>query len=79
MLKSLSKALDGCKDPLFLNFIRGCLEWDADKRLTPSEALKHPWLRRRLPRPPSSSSGCGGVSGLCSSRNESPVTGKLDL
>ncbi|KMZ07418.1 putative dual specificity tyrosine-phosphorylation-regulated kinase 3 homolog isoform X1 [Drosophila simulans] len=74
--KSLSKALDGCKDPLFLNFIRGCLEWDADKRLTPSEALKHPWLRRRLPRPPSSSSGCGGVSGLCPSRNESPVTGQ---
>ncbi|EDV45198.1 putative dual specificity tyrosine-phosphorylation-regulated kinase 3 homolog isoform X1 [Drosophila erecta] len=74
--KSLSKALDGCKDPLFLNFIRGCLEWDADKRLTPSEALKHPWLRRRLPRPPSSSSGCGGVSGLSVSRNESPVTGQ---
>ncbi|XP_044251294.1 putative dual specificity tyrosine-phosphorylation-regulated kinase 3 homolog [Drosophila takahashii] len=72
--KSLSKALDGCKDPLFLNFIRGCLEWDADKRLTPSEALKHPWLRRRLPRPPSSSSGCGGVSGV--SGNQSPVTGQ---
>ncbi|XP_055922589.1 dual specificity tyrosine-phosphorylation-regulated kinase mbk-2 isoform X3 [Eupeodes corollae] len=50
--KSLSKALDGCKDPLFLNFIRGCLEWDPEKRLTPAEALKHPWLRRRLPRPP---------------------------
>ncbi|XP_036335078.1 putative dual specificity tyrosine-phosphorylation-regulated kinase 3 homolog isoform X1 [Rhagoletis pomonella] len=50
--KSLSKALDGCKDALFLNFIRGCLEWDAEKRLTPAEALKHPWLRRRLPRPP---------------------------
>ncbi|XP_052858179.1 putative dual specificity tyrosine-phosphorylation-regulated kinase 3 homolog isoform X2 [Drosophila gunungcola] len=72
--KSLSKALDGCKDPLFLNFIRGCLEWDADKRLTPSEALKHPWLRRRLPRPPSSSSGAGGVIGV--SGNQSPVIGQ---
>ncbi|KAL9873548.1 dual specificity tyrosine-phosphorylation-regulated kinase 2 isoform X1 [Glossina fuscipes] len=50
--KSLSKAIDGCKDALFLNFIRGCLEWDPEKRLTPSEALKHPWLRRRLPKPP---------------------------
>ncbi|KAH8376022.1 hypothetical protein KR093_005183, partial [Drosophila rubida] len=88
--KSLSKALDGCKDPLFLNFIRGCLEWDTDKRLTPSEALKHPWLRRRLPRPPSSTSGggTGGVSGSSSigggrstgggsiSGEQSPVTGK---
>ncbi|XP_041632592.2 putative dual specificity tyrosine-phosphorylation-regulated kinase 3 homolog isoform X2 [Drosophila kikkawai] len=68
--KSLSKALDGCKDPLFLNFIRGCLEWDAEKRLTPSEALKHPWLRRRLPRPPSTTSGGCNTSG-----NQSPVTG----
>ncbi|KAH8256483.1 hypothetical protein KR032_010907 [Drosophila birchii] len=66
--KSLSKALDGCKDPLFLNFIRGCLEWDAEKRLTPSEALKHPWLRRRLPRPPSTTSGGCNTSG-----NQSPV------
>ncbi|KAH8414967.1 hypothetical protein KR009_005092 [Drosophila setifemur] len=75
--KSLSKALDGCKDPLFLNFIRGCLEWDADKRLTPSDALKHPWLRRRLPRPPSTTSGCVGVSGVNGSGDQSPVTGQL--
>ncbi|XP_064537626.1 putative dual specificity tyrosine-phosphorylation-regulated kinase 3 homolog [Drosophila montana] len=84
--KSLSKALDGCKDPLFLNFIRGCLEWDTEKRLTPSEALKHPWLRRRLPRPPSSTSGgaadgsssAGGASiggGGSISGDQSPVTG----
>lgn len=73
--KSLSKALDGCKDPLFLNFIRGCLEWDSEKRLTPSEALKHPWLRRRLPRPPSSTSSAGGGGGSISA-DQSPVTGK---
>ncbi|KRG07341.1 putative dual specificity tyrosine-phosphorylation-regulated kinase 3 homolog isoform X1 [Drosophila mojavensis] len=85
--KSLSKALDGCKDPLFLNFIRGCLEWDTEKRLTPSEALKHPWLRRRLPRPPSSTSGGAGDgsssaggghaggSGGGISGDQSPVTG----
>ncbi|EDW71113.2 putative dual specificity tyrosine-phosphorylation-regulated kinase 3 homolog [Drosophila virilis] len=82
--KSLSKALDGCKDPLFLNFIRGCLEWDTEKRLTPSEALKHPWLRRRLPRPPSSTSGGDGSSGAGGgsiggggsiSGDQSPVTG----
>ncbi|XP_046868364.1 putative dual specificity tyrosine-phosphorylation-regulated kinase 3 homolog isoform X2 [Drosophila willistoni] len=75
--RTLSKALDDCKDPLFLNFIRGCLAWDADKRLTPSEALKHPWLRRRLPRPPSSTNGAGadgGISG-CISGDQSPVTG----
>lgn len=71
--KSLSKALDGCKDPLFLNFIRGCLEWDAEKRLTPAEALKHPWLRRRLPRPPSSTSSAGGGGGSMST-DQSPVT-----
>ncbi|TMW47225.1 hypothetical protein DOY81_007696 [Sarcophaga bullata] len=75
--KTFSKALDGCKDALFLNFIRGCLEWDPDKRLTPAEALKHPWLRRRLPRPPNNQSASSGVtSSSCSGKtidNKSPT------
>ncbi|XP_075147347.1 putative dual specificity tyrosine-phosphorylation-regulated kinase 3 homolog [Haematobia irritans] len=75
--KSLSKALDGCNDPLFLNFIRGCLEWDPEKRITPAEALKHPWLRRRLPRPPSSHvngaiSGSSGPGSTCDEK--SPIS-----
>ncbi|XP_073817281.1 dual specificity tyrosine-phosphorylation-regulated kinase 2-like [Musca autumnalis] len=74
--KSLSKALDGCNDPLFLNFIRGCLEWDPEKRLTPAEALKHPWLRRRLPKPPSSHpNAINGSSGAASTCDEkSPIS-----
>ncbi|XP_061395318.1 dual specificity tyrosine-phosphorylation-regulated kinase 2-like [Musca vetustissima] len=74
--KSLSRALDGCKDALFLNFIRGCLEWDPEKRLIPAEALKHPWLRRRLPKPPSSQSGVissgSGANSVC--EEKSPVS-----
>uniref|UniRef100_A0A1I8MVQ9 dual-specificity kinase n=1 Tax=Musca domestica TaxID=7370 RepID=A0A1I8MVQ9_MUSDO len=74
--KSLSRALDGCKDALFLNFIRGCLEWDPEKRLIPAEALKHPWLRRRLPKPPSSQSGVisstSGANSVCDEK--SPVS-----
>ncbi|XP_075154958.1 dual specificity tyrosine-phosphorylation-regulated kinase 2-like isoform X2 [Haematobia irritans] len=74
--KTLSRALDGCKDALFLNFIRGCLEWDPEKRLTPAEALKHPWLRRRLPKPPSSQSGViscsSGANSVCDEK--SPVS-----
>lgn len=50
--KELKRALKGCDDPLFLDFIRKCLEWDPELRLTPSKALRHAWLRRRLPRPP---------------------------
>lgn len=50
--KSLRKALKGCDDPLFMNFLCGCLEWDPEYRMTPSAALKHSWFRRRLPRPP---------------------------
>uniref|UniRef100_A0A8C2HLK1 mitogen-activated protein kinase n=1 Tax=Cyprinus carpio TaxID=7962 RepID=A0A8C2HLK1_CYPCA len=45
-------ALKGCDDPLFLDFLKQCLEWDPSLRLTPSQALRHPWLRRRLPKPP---------------------------
>ncbi|XP_026733648.1 dual specificity tyrosine-phosphorylation-regulated kinase 2-like [Trichoplusia ni] len=50
--KSFVTALKGCQDKFFIDFIRRCLEWDPEKRLTPAAALRHAWLRRRLPRPP---------------------------
>ncbi|XP_029969493.1 dual specificity tyrosine-phosphorylation-regulated kinase 2 [Salarias fasciatus] len=50
--KEWSAALKGCDDPLFLDFLKQCLEWDPALRMTPSQALRHPWLRRRLPKPP---------------------------
>ncbi|KAL3048645.1 hypothetical protein OYC64_007238 [Pagothenia borchgrevinki] len=50
--KEFSTALKGCDDPLFLDFLKQCLEWDPALRMTPSQALRHPWLRRRLPKPP---------------------------
>lgn len=45
-------ALKGCDDPLFLDFLKQCLEFDPSLRMTPSQALRHPWLKRRLPKPP---------------------------
>ncbi|XP_039760922.1 dual specificity tyrosine-phosphorylation-regulated kinase 2 [Pararge aegeria] len=50
--KSFVTALKGCQDKYFIDFIRRCLEWEPEKRLTPAAALRHAWLRRRLPRPP---------------------------
>ncbi|CAG5037691.1 unnamed protein product [Parnassius apollo] len=50
--RSFVTALKGCQDKFFIDFIRRCLEWDPEKRLTPAQALRHAWLRRRLPRPP---------------------------
>ncbi|XP_041110033.1 dual specificity tyrosine-phosphorylation-regulated kinase 2 isoform X1 [Polyodon spathula] len=50
--KECVTALKGCDDPLFLDFLKQCLEWDPSLRMTPSQALRHPWLRRRLPKPP---------------------------
>lgn len=32
-------------DPLFVDFIRKCLDWDPEKRLNPLQALEHPWIR----------------------------------
>ncbi|CDJ60680.1 CMGC kinase, Dyrk family, putative [Eimeria maxima] len=35
----------------FVDFLKGCLRWDATDRLTPREALQHPWLQElRAPR-----------------------------
>ncbi|XP_062856176.1 dual specificity tyrosine-phosphorylation-regulated kinase 4 isoform X2 [Trichomycterus rosablanca] len=31
-------------DPLFLDFIRRCLEWDPTKRMTPDEGMQHEWI-----------------------------------
>ena len=50
--KDLVTALKGCDDPMFLDFMRRALDWDPANRLTPTQALRHAWLRRRLPRPP---------------------------
>ncbi|GJQ80336.1 hypothetical protein Trydic_g254 [Trypoxylus dichotomus] len=50
--KELKRVLKGCDDLLFLDFIKRCLEWDPELRMTPNDALRHAWLRRRLPRPP---------------------------
>lgn len=50
--KDWPTALKGCDDVFFIDFLKKCLEWDPSARLTPSAALRHGWLRRRLPRAP---------------------------
>lgn len=62
--KDIKKALKGCDDPMFTNFLMGCLEWDPEERMTPAVALKHSWFRRRLPRPPNSSSPSSNSHGM---------------
>ncbi|XP_051780395.1 dual specificity tyrosine-phosphorylation-regulated kinase 4 isoform X2 [Erpetoichthys calabaricus] len=32
-------------DPLFLDFLKGCLMWDPLQRLTPDEAMQHEWIQ----------------------------------
>lgn len=55
--RSWTTALKGCTDEAFIDFLKRCLDWDADSRLTPPLALKHTWLRKKmLPQPPDSSS-----------------------
>lgn len=57
-----STALKGCNDETFIDFIKRCLDWDVDNRMTPPMALKHTWLRKKmLPLPPDSSSVTPGI------------------
>jgi len=49
-------ALKGRDDPLFLDFMKKALDWDPQVPLTPSQGLRHPWLRRKLPKPPANDS-----------------------
>ncbi|XP_071753319.1 dual specificity tyrosine-phosphorylation-regulated kinase 2 isoform X1 [Centroberyx gerrardi] len=66
--KDWSAALKGCDDPLFLDFLKQCLEWDPALRMTPGQALRHPWLRRRLPKPPTGTSSSAGEKTSSSSK-----------
>uniref|UniRef100_A0A336M288 dual-specificity kinase n=1 Tax=Culicoides sonorensis TaxID=179676 RepID=A0A336M288_CULSO len=74
--RDLKRALKGCDDQLFLHFLKCCLEWDQHQRITPSEALKHSWFRRRLPKPPngSGSSSLPSTSGGSTTSSTKTVT-----
>lgn len=74
--KDLKRALKGCDDPMFLDFLQRCLEWDPEVRMTPAAALRHAWLRRRLPRPPQDKASGGDClsSGGGSDQSRTPIT-----
>ncbi|XP_028924895.1 dual specificity tyrosine-phosphorylation-regulated kinase 3 isoform X1 [Ornithorhynchus anatinus] len=44
-------ALKGCDDFLFVEFLKRCLQWEPSARLTPAQALRHPWISKPAPRP----------------------------
>jgi dual specificity tyrosine-phosphorylation-regulated kinase 2/3/4 len=50
--KPLGKPVDliiGDEDPDFTDFVKKCLVWGPDKRMTPDEALRHVWVLKGLP------------------------------
>ncbi|XP_057626098.1 dual specificity tyrosine-phosphorylation-regulated kinase 3 [Chionomys nivalis] len=49
--KDWATALKGCEDYLFIEFLKRCLQWDPSARLTPAQALRHPWISKSAPRP----------------------------
>ncbi|PAA54404.1 hypothetical protein BOX15_Mlig003918g1 [Macrostomum lignano] len=66
-LPTALKGTGAAADPLFLDFLRRCLLWLPEERMTPREALRHDWLKRRLPRPPvpaGAAAAIGGATGL---------------
>ncbi|ESO00770.1 hypothetical protein HELRODRAFT_131581, partial [Helobdella robusta] len=44
--RDLSRTLKNCDDKMFVEFLTQCFNWDPAKRLTPAQAIHHPWLRR---------------------------------
>lgn len=43
------KSVLGCDDENFIDFIKKCLVWEPLQRMTPHEALLHPWILEGLP------------------------------
>lgn len=75
--KELSTALKGCDDPLFSDFMKRCLDWDPSTRMTPGQALRHPWLRRRLPKPPANENRAESASRRGKTSNTNTLIPKL--
>jgi dual specificity tyrosine-phosphorylation-regulated kinase 2/3/4 len=42
--RSIEKILFGADEP-FIDFVKSCLKWDPNERISPSQALDHPWLK----------------------------------
>lgn len=38
-----------CKDRCFLSFLEGCFKWEPSARMSPEEALQHPWINEHVP------------------------------
>jgi len=50
--KPFGKPIDiilGDEDLDFVDFVKKCLVWDPDERITPDEALRHVWVLKGLP------------------------------
>ena len=79
--RSLRSALkSGGEDVHFLDFMSKVLDWDPNTRLTPSQALRHIWLRRRLPKAPEASFVVGGAGASKSMSNGViPVPSKISV
>lgn len=75
--KQLYVALKGRGDHQFMDFLRRCLEWDPEQRMTPYSALRHGWLRRRLPRAPDEKTECQPLRTSASSSRNSSKTNPL--
>lgn len=45
---AIETALRGRGSALFLDFLKKCLLWDPEDRLTPEQALQHPWLAGKV-------------------------------
>ncbi|CAD8209375.1 unnamed protein product [Paramecium pentaurelia] len=48
-IKTLNQHLEKA-DPQFQDFVVKCLKWNPDLRMTPEEALIHPWIINGLPK-----------------------------
>lgn len=45
--KSLETVLNA-RDSAFIHFVGRCLSWEAESRLTPEQAFKHPWIQEGI-------------------------------
>lgn len=75
--KSLSKLLGGEKNKTLIDFVSKCLEWDPEKRMTPRDASRHPFLAGIVDT--TTPSGRTGVTTTANVKPSVPVSASAPL
>jgi len=66
-----------CRDNTFLDFITQCLQWDPEKRMTPSQGLKHEFITKLTKKVSSDNTASNTITSSTTNNNKTISTNSM--